>query len=128
MTEQRNWTGLGFNPAPGDQGVVGGLSSSLRQVAGHLISVHATLTRIANGQDEWTGQAAKAFGNHLGKLPGYLQDASDSITEAYQELDKWYQSLAASRSPSPSATPNPLPRHARRPRWACSACPAAGRW
>ncbi|MGC0319237.1 WXG100 family type VII secretion target [Kitasatospora acidiphila] len=75
MTEQRNWTDLGFNPAPGDQGVVSELSSSLRQVAGHLISVHAVLTRIVKGQDEWTGDAAKAFGDHLGKLPGYLQDA-----------------------------------------------------
>ncbi|MDH6120886.1 hypothetical protein [Kitasatospora sp. GAS204B] len=97
MSEQRSWAGLGFNPAPGDQGVVTGLSSNLRQVAGHLVSVHATLTRIAAGQDEWTGQAAQAFGGHLGKLPGYLQDASDSITEAYQELDKWYQSLAANQ-------------------------------
>ncbi|MDH6142606.1 hypothetical protein P3T35_004634 [Kitasatospora sp. GP30] len=97
MTGHRAWAGLGFDPAPGDQAVVTGLSTSLRTVAAHLVSVHGTLSQIAAGQGEWTGDAAQAFAGHLGKLPGYLQDASDSITQAYQELDKWYQSLTANQ-------------------------------
>ncbi|GAA1972876.1 hypothetical protein [Kitasatospora viridis] len=97
MTQQRAWTGLGFNPAPGDEAVVSGLGTGLRSVAGRLIDVHSTLTKIAAGQGEWTGEAAKAFADHLGKLPGYLQDASDSITLAYQELDKWHASLTANQ-------------------------------
>ncbi|MFG3225388.1 putative T7SS-secreted protein [Kitasatospora sp. NPDC048194] len=90
---QPDWSGLGFNPAPGDPGAVSGLSASLRRVSQHLTGVHTTLSQISANQGEWTGDAAKAFAGQFGKLPGYLQDAADSITAAYQALDTWYQTL-----------------------------------
>ncbi|MET9181869.1 putative T7SS-secreted protein [Kitasatospora aureofaciens] len=88
-----DWSGLGFNPAPGDPAAVAGLSSSLRRVSQHLTGVHTTLAQISGDQGQWTGEAAKAFAARFGKLPGYLQDAADSITAAYQALDVWYQAL-----------------------------------
>ncbi|MGW2376112.1 putative T7SS-secreted protein [Kitasatospora sp. NPDC001683] len=88
-----DWSGLGFNPAPGDPTAVAGLSSSLRRVSQHLTGVHTTLSQISDNQGQWTGDAAKAFAAQFGKLPGYLQDAADSITAAYQALDSWYKSL-----------------------------------
>ncbi|MFI6446673.1 putative T7SS-secreted protein [Kitasatospora sp. NPDC050543] len=92
-TNTQDWPGIGHNPAPGEPGAVSGLSTSLRRVSQHLVEVHTVLTQLSNGQGQWTGEAANAFTGKLGKLPGYLRDASDSITEAYQALDVWYRSL-----------------------------------
>ncbi|MFE4971240.1 putative T7SS-secreted protein [Kitasatospora sp. NPDC056651] len=88
-----DWSGLGFNPTPGDSGAVTTLSNGLRRVGQHLSSVHTTLSRITDNEGEWTGEAAKKFSEQFGKLPGYLQDASESITAAYTALDVWYKAL-----------------------------------
>ncbi|MEV7924549.1 putative T7SS-secreted protein [Kitasatospora sp. NPDC088779] len=88
-----DWSGLGFNPTPGDATAVTGLSGSLRRVGQHLTDVHTTLSQLSANQGQWTGEAAKAFAGQFGKLPAYLQDAADSITAAYQALDVWYQAL-----------------------------------
>ncbi|MET8541937.1 putative T7SS-secreted protein [Kitasatospora sp. NPDC004799] len=88
-----DWSGLGFNPTPGDSAAVTALSNSLRRVGQHLSGVHTTLAQISNNEGQWTGEAAKQFAKQFGKLPGYLQDASDSITAAYTALDVWYKAL-----------------------------------
>ncbi|MFJ6382135.1 WXG100 family type VII secretion target [Kitasatospora sp. NPDC092039] len=88
-----DWSGLGFNPTPGDPAAVTALSNGLRRVGQHLSGVHTTLAQLSSNQGEWTGEAAKQFATQFGKLPGYLQDASDSITAAYTALDVWYQAL-----------------------------------
>ncbi|MFE6055360.1 WXG100 family type VII secretion target [Kitasatospora sp. NPDC056446] len=88
-----DWSGLGFDPTPGDAAAVTALSGSLRRVGTHLTGVHTTLSQLSADQGEWTGDAAKAFSGQFGKLPSYLQDAADSITAAYQALDVWYQAL-----------------------------------
>ncbi|GAB7180387.1 hypothetical protein ATKI12_0218 [Kitasatospora sp. Ki12] len=88
-----DWSGLGFNPTPGDSAAVTGLSGSLRRVGQHLTDVHTTLAQLSANQGQWTGDAAKAFAGQFGKLPAYLQDAADSITAAYQALDVWYRAL-----------------------------------
>ncbi|MFD0397586.1 putative T7SS-secreted protein [Kitasatospora sp. NPDC127121] len=88
-----DWSGLGFNPTPGDTAAVTGLSGSLRRVGQHLTDVHTTLSQLSANQGQWTGEAAKAFAGQFGKLPTYLQDAADSITAAYQALDVWYTAL-----------------------------------
>ncbi|MFH8382012.1 putative T7SS-secreted protein [Kitasatospora sp. NPDC018058] len=87
------WDGLGFNPAPGDQTAVTNLSATLRRVAGHLGTIHTTLSQISDHQGQWTGKAADKFAENFGKLPDYLRDASDSITTAYGALDTWYKAL-----------------------------------
>ncbi|MGW3042913.1 putative T7SS-secreted protein [Kitasatospora sp. NPDC001159] len=91
--QQPDWSGLGFNPAPGDQTAVANLSATLRRVAGHLGSIHTTLSQLSNHQGQWTGTAADKFAEKFGELPGYLQDASDSLTAAYGALDTWYKAL-----------------------------------
>ncbi|MFE4515064.1 putative T7SS-secreted protein [Kitasatospora sp. NPDC056783] len=88
-----DWSGLGFDPAPGDSGAVTTLSNGLRRVGQHLSGVHTALSRITAGEGEWTGEAARKFSERFGELPGYLQDASESITAAYTALDVWYQAL-----------------------------------
>ncbi|MFJ9458389.1 WXG100 family type VII secretion target [Kitasatospora sp. NPDC101447] len=88
------WSGLGFDPAPGDQGAVTALSATLRRVAGHLGGIHTTLAQLSRHEGQWTGAAADAFAEKFGELPDYLKDASDSITTAYGALDTWYKALA----------------------------------
>ncbi|MFJ7273971.1 putative T7SS-secreted protein [Kitasatospora sp. NPDC098663] len=88
-----DWSGLGFNPTPGEPTAVAGLSSNLRRVGQHLTDVHTTLSQLSANQGQWTGEAAQAFAGQFGKLPTYLQDAADSITAAYQALDVWYTAL-----------------------------------
>ncbi|MFG2912222.1 putative T7SS-secreted protein [Kitasatospora sp. NPDC048298] len=88
-----DWSGLGFDPTPGDSGAVTALSNGLRRVGQHLSGVHTTLAQLSADQGEWTGEAAKQFAQQFGKLPGYLQDASESITAAYTALDVWYKAL-----------------------------------
>ncbi|WP_051830533.1 MULTISPECIES: putative T7SS-secreted protein [Streptomyces] len=92
-TPAPDWSGLGFDPTPGDSAAVTALSGSLRRVGTHLTGVHTTLSQITANQGQWTGEAAKAFSGQFGKLPTYLQDAADSITAAYQALDIWYKAL-----------------------------------
>ncbi|MFD0408685.1 WXG100 family type VII secretion target [Kitasatospora sp. NPDC127116] len=88
-----DWSGLGFNPTPGDSAAVTALSAGLRRVGQHLTGVHTTLSQLSSNQGEWTGEAAKQFAKQFDKLPGYLQDAADSITAAYTALDVWYKAL-----------------------------------
>ncbi|MER7671088.1 putative T7SS-secreted protein [Kitasatospora sp. NPDC096128] len=92
-----DWSGLGFDPAPGDPAAVAALSAGLRRVAQHLTGVHTTLDRLSHHQGQWTGEAAEAFTARFGKLPGYLQDAADSVTAAYRALDVWYTALTEHR-------------------------------
>ncbi|WP_316527048.1 hypothetical protein [Kitasatospora brasiliensis] len=88
-----DWSGLGFDPTPGDSAAVTALSNGLRRVGQHLTGVHTTLAQITANEGAWTGDAAQQFSKQFQKLPGYLQDAADSITDAYTALDVWYKAL-----------------------------------
>ncbi|MFJ9697935.1 hypothetical protein [Kitasatospora sp. NPDC101183] len=90
---KNDWPGLGFNPAPGDQAAVAALSATLRRVAQHLGGIRTTLGQISHHEGRWTGTAADKFAEQFGPLPGYLGDASDSLTAAYGALDTWYKAL-----------------------------------
>lgn len=92
--ESQDWSGLGFNPAPGAAHVVDNLVTSMAKLARHLNEVHSVLDRIKSGRDDtWTGEAADAFKKHVGKLPGYLRDASDGAAQARKALHGWHQTL-----------------------------------
>jgi uncharacterized protein YukE len=90
----QDWSGLGFNPAPGAAHVVDNLVTSMAKLARHLNEVYEVLDRIKSGKDDtWTGEAADAFKKHVGKLPGYLRDASDGAAQARKALHGWHQTL-----------------------------------
>lgn len=92
--EHQDWSGLGFNPAPGAAHVVDNLVSSMAKLARHLNEVYEILDRIKSGKDEtWTGEAADAFKKHVGKLPAYMRDASDGAAQARKALHGWHQIL-----------------------------------
>jgi hypothetical protein len=90
----QDWSGLGFNPAPGAAHVVDNLVTSMAKLVRHLNEVYAVLDRIKSGKDDtWTGEAADAFKKHVGKLPTYLRDARDGAALARKALDGWHQTL-----------------------------------
>ncbi|MCH6163246.1 putative T7SS-secreted protein [Streptomyces marispadix] len=90
----QDWSGLGFNPAPGAAHVVDNLVTSMAKLVRHLNEVYAVLDRIKSGKDDtWTGEAAEAFKKHVGKLPTYLRDARDGAAQARKALDGWHQTL-----------------------------------
>lgn len=91
----QDWSGLGFNPAPGAAHVVGNLAERLEKLASHLSDAHETMDRIAKGKkgSDWHGAAASAFREKAGKLPKYIQDASDSVAEAKGALKAWHRVL-----------------------------------
>ncbi|MCX4751511.1 WXG100 family type VII secretion target [Kitasatospora sp. NBC_01287] len=96
-TPAEDWSGLGFDPAPGDPAAVEQLSKTLAQAAQHLQGVHDTITRLGQPGGTWTGDAQQAFSGQLGQLPDRLKHAGDSVDTARQELDKWWKELDANR-------------------------------
>ncbi|MCH6163504.1 putative T7SS-secreted protein [Streptomyces marispadix] len=88
------WSGLGFNPAPGAPHVVENLVESLTKLSKHLNETYEVMDKIRSGRDNtWTGEAADAFKEHVGKLPKYLRDAADGATRARRALNGWAQVL-----------------------------------
>ncbi|MCC9306150.1 hypothetical protein LN042_03340 [Kitasatospora sp. RB6PN24] len=96
-----DWSGLGFDPAPGDPAAVEALSKTLSLAAQHLQGVYDTINKLGRPGGTWTGDAQKAFSDQLTKLPDRLKHASDSVDAARQELDKWWTELETNR---PKAT------------------------
>ncbi len=92
-----DWSGLGFNPVPGDPGTVEQLSKTLVRAAQHLSGVNDTLKRLGTPDGTWSGDAQQAFSASLSDLPTHLQKASDSVDRARQELDNWWKELTANR-------------------------------
>ncbi|GAA1993968.1 hypothetical protein [Kitasatospora viridis] len=95
------WSGLGFDPVPGDPTAVETLSKTLALAAQHLQGVHDTITKLGQPGGTWTGDAQKAFSDQLTKLPDALKHAADSVDTARQELDKWWQEITTNQ---PKAT------------------------
>lgn len=51
----QDWSGIGFNPAPGAAHVVENLVTSMAKLARHLNEVYEILDRIKSGKDDtWT--------------------------------------------------------------------------
>ncbi|NLU72914.1 hypothetical protein HCC61_09535 [Streptomyces sp. HNM0575] len=70
------------------------LVKSLTKLSKHLNETYEVMDRIRSGRDNtWTGEAADAFKEHVGKLPKYLRDASDGATRAQRALKGWAEVL-----------------------------------
>lgn len=90
----QDWSGIGYDPAPGAQHVVENLADRLAKLAEHLNEVHTIFDDITNGKSHtWHGEAAAAFKGQVGKLPKFLRDAHDSVDEAKRQLRAWHTVL-----------------------------------
>lgn len=88
------FTALGFNPAPGELGVVGDLAQKYDSVGKSLTDANEALTKIVNQEGIWTGSGSEAFARRVGDLPEYLTPAGQSMTLASQALGGWQTDLA----------------------------------
>jgi hypothetical protein len=93
--EGTSYPALGFNPAPGSPAAVAGLGGTFRDVAAHLGEAHGAIRRAARAGGIWEGAAAEAFTEDLGRLPGYLAEATESFETAGKTLDTWERDLAS---------------------------------
>lgn len=84
---------LGFDPAPGDVGGVGGLAEKYRAVSRDLGEANTCLRQIVTKQGIWTGEASEAFARRLGPLPEYLDGAARSMAQAADALEGWAHDL-----------------------------------
>ncbi|ELP69976.1 putative T7SS-secreted protein [Streptomyces turgidiscabies] len=85
-----NYPHLGFNPTPGDTGIVRDLYKKLANCAKVLEETHGLVTKLMDGS-YWKGDAAVAFREQLddGPLPLNLKNAAHSIRKAARQLDGW---------------------------------------
>jgi hypothetical protein len=86
---------LGFDPAPGEPGVVTAVEQAIGRQAQRLAESEHRLGHLQAGQ--WTGQAAGAFAADLGHLPGDLRRATSAHAEAVAALQSYAGELTAAK-------------------------------
>ncbi|SFP77181.1 hypothetical protein SAMN05421810_103365 [Amycolatopsis arida] len=86
---------LGFDPARGDVGRVREIATELSGTGRYAGEAYDVLRSIQDKRDVWTGDAATAFVEKLGELPGFLEGARDSMTSAGSALSIWADRLEA---------------------------------
>ena len=84
---------LGFDPARGNVGTVRALARQMTDTGTYAKEAHDALRSVQHNKDVWTGNAAKAFSEKLGDLPGYLDDAHASLEQAGEALKAWSHRL-----------------------------------
>jgi type VII secretion system ESX-1 substrate len=96
--EAGSYPALGFNPTPGNVGTVSSLASNFLNVSSHLQQARDAMVKAGQVGGFWEGDAANAFHNDLGKLPDYLDKATQSLGEAGRALDGWSNDLTSMQS------------------------------
>lgn len=84
---------LGFDPARGNVAVVADMATQMRDTALHAEEAFRALKSVEKQEDVWTGQAARAFADNLGDLPGYLDDAQQSLSKSGKAFETWSDRL-----------------------------------
>jgi hypothetical protein len=84
---------LGFDPAPGDVGVVENLHGTVSRVAGRLSAANGAFRQLGRSDGVWQGQAAQAFAQRVGELPKHLADGENSMSAACRALSTWSAEL-----------------------------------
>lgn len=92
-----NFPALGFNPLPGDPNIALELARDVR-ILGDRVKEQAAFLRQAAMPELWTGEAADAFAEYLGKLPEELDHMGDAflnlagpLNEYNRRFQEWQQ-------------------------------------
>ncbi|WP_405528289.1 hypothetical protein OG426_39215 [Streptomyces canus] len=88
-----DWSGLGWNPAPGHPHLATNLSDNLLHTAETLQTTYQLLDSLSKESTWWSGEAAKAFTEKVTDLPDYLRLAHDSLEAAGGEIARWSDTL-----------------------------------
>lgn len=86
---------LGFDPAYGNVSEVRRVAGELTGTGKYAGEAYEVLKAIQSKRDVWTGNAADKFADKLGELPGFLDDAHDSMTSAGKAMSTWSDQLEA---------------------------------
>ena len=84
-----NFPALGFNPLPGDPNIALELAQDVR-ILGDRVKEQAAFLRQAAMPELWTGEAAEAFAEYLGKLPGELEQMGDAFLNLAGPLNEYH--------------------------------------
>ena len=83
-----NFPALGFNPLPGDPNIALDLARDVR-ILGDRVREQAAFLRQAAMPELWTGEAADAFAEYLGKLPEELDHMGDAFLNLAAPLNEY---------------------------------------
>jgi hypothetical protein len=86
---------LEFDPAVGNVATVRDLAKQMTDTGTYAKEAFDVLKSIQDKKEVWTGEASKAFAGKLGELPGYLDNAQQSLTAAGKALSTWGDKLEA---------------------------------
>lgn len=91
----RNWNVVGGNPAPGDPAAYDELAGRLRRTASNAENAHRRLSSLKDSVDDsiWKGEAADAFKEQIGKLPGDLKKLFESYEAAADAMAGYGRTL-----------------------------------
>jgi uncharacterized protein YukE len=90
-----DYPALGFDPAIGNVATVRDLAKQMTDTGTYAKEAYEVLKSIQDKKDTWTGEASKAFSQKLGELPGYLDNAHQSLEDAGKALSTWSDRLQA---------------------------------
>ena len=91
-----DWSGLGFNPAPGNVGSVRDTAHQTRAFANSLRTDADTLSSVGRGVD-WVGEAADAFRRNVAQLPQDLHACAQSFGDTAVALLDYASDLEAAQ-------------------------------
>ncbi|MGH9041158.1 MAG: hypothetical protein ACRDZ3_13110 [Acidimicrobiia bacterium] len=82
MRAPAEWEIVGGDPAPGDPTAFEVLAGFFADTAADAAEVEGRLRRLAEGTDDsiWQGEAADAFREEIGKLPGPLENSTGATS------------------------------------------------
>jgi hypothetical protein len=89
-----DYTGLGFDPVPGDPRRVAALAESLTATARHATEAHDTVSGALDTSGQWHGSAADEFRRRTSELPARLAGHASNATAAARTLFDWSATLA----------------------------------
>jgi hypothetical protein len=89
--------GLGFDPLPGDPGVIKALENDARVFGQRMTEQADTLQKLAH-RDGWQGEAADVFAQHLDTLPRDLRTCGKAFFEASIAIGNFYDAFVREKS------------------------------
>lgn len=91
----RNWGLVGGDPAPGEPRAYEELSGILGRTATNAENAHKRLSDLKESVDDsiWKGEAADAFKEQVGKLPGDLEKLFESYRAAADAMGEYGRTL-----------------------------------
>lgn len=94
---ESRYSGLGFDPLPGDPEVARSLASDAA-ILGSRLHDQAGFLRNAAKPEQWSGEAAEAFTAQLGELPAEMDRMGDAFDQLAAQLRIYHDRFETAKS------------------------------